>query len=721
MANVDKKYTEEYRKRAEELVSQMTLEEKVSQMIYNAGEIRRLGIDSYNWWNEALHGVARAGTATVFPQAIGLAAMFDEEELEKVGDAVSTEGRAKFNAFQSFGDRDIYKGLTFWSPNINIFRDPRWGRGHETYGEDPYLTSRMGIAFINGMQGYDKKYLKSAACVKHYAVHSGPEAIRHSFDVDVSKKDLYETYLEAFHNCIEEADVEGLMGAYNCVYGEPCCGSKYLLLDVLRGKWGFNGYMTSDCGAIWDFHENHKVTKSPEESARLAVVSGCDVNCGCTYPYLVRAVQEGIIDEKDIDVCVVRLLTTRMKLGEFDDPKGNPYSTIPYSEVDSPKMRAFNKEVAKKCVVLLKNKDSILPLDKNKIKTIGVIGPNADSRAALVGNYEGKASHYQTVIQGIEKYLEDTDVRILYSQGCHLFQKSMEYGTMENNRSSEVKAVCRDSDVVVAVFGLDTSLEGEEGDAHNECASGDRLKLSLPGLQNEIIKEIYESGKPCILVILSGSATDLRFADANYDAVLQGWYPGAEGGDAIAEILFGEASPEGRLPVTFYNSDEELPEFTDYSMKDRTYRYMSTKPLYPFGYGLSYTDFRIDNAKVSTDVITSAGCDVTLDVENTGRIAGATAIEIYVKAEREDAPNHSLKGLKKVFLAPGEKKSVSIHLDEKAFALWNDDGELAVEEGKYTVFAGEYQPDERSFELTGKKPAEFSMTKDSKTVLDRMA
>lgn len=721
MANVDKKQSEQYRKRASELVSKMTLDEKVSLMVYNSKAVKRLGIESYNWWNEALHGVARAGTATVFPQAIGLAAMFDEEELEKVGDAVSTEARAKYNASLKSGDRDIYKGLTYWSPNINIFRDPRWGRGHETYGEDPYLTSRMGIAFINGIQGHDKKYLKAAACVKHYAVHSGPESMRHTFDANISKKDLYETYLEAFRNCIDEAGSEGIMGAYNRVYGEPCCGSKYLLRDVLRNKWGFDGYMTSDCGAIQDFHEHHKVTATPEESAKLAVTNGCDVNCGCIYLSLVNAAREGIIDEKDIDVCVTRLLTTRMKLGEFDDPRDNPYSSIPYSEVDSPEMRALNKEAAKKSIVLLKNRNSILPLDRKKIKTVGVIGPNADSRAALVGNYEGKSSHYRTVIDGIERYLADTGVRVMYSQGCHLFETSLEYDTMENNRSSEVKAVCSESDVIIGVFGLDSSLEGEESDAYNGYASGDKLTLSLPGLQNEIIKEIHESGKPCILIMLAGSSSDLRYAAENYDAVLQGWYPGAEGGDAIAEILFGESSPEGRLPVTFYNSEADLPDFTDYSMKGRTYRYMNGKPLYPFGYGLSYTEFSLSDAAVSTDAITSAGCDVTLNVSNVGKTAGATAIEIYVRAERENVPNHSLKGIKKVFLNPGETKKVSVHLDEKAFALWNDDGEFAVEAGNYTVFAGEYQPDERSFELTGKKPFAFTLTKKEKTVLDRMA
>ncbi len=721
MANIDKKYAREFRKRAEELVAKMTLEEKVSLMIYNSKAVKRLGIDSYNWWNEALHGVARAGTATVFPQSIGLAAMFDEDELEKVGDAISTEARAKYNAFRSLDDKDIYKGLTYWSPNINIFRDPRWGRGHETYGEDPFLTSRMGIAFINGMQGRDKKYLKAAACVKHYAVHSGPESLRHSFDANVSKKDLYETYLEAFRNCIDEAGVEGLMGAYNRVYGEPCCGSKYLLRDVLRDKWGFDGYMVSDCGAIQNFHETHKVTATPEESAKLAVENGCDVNCGCIYLTLVNAAKEGLIDEKDIDVSVVRLLTTRMKLGEFDDPRDNPYSSIPYSVVDSPEMRNLNKKAARKCVVLLKNKNSILPLDKNKIKTIGVIGPNADSISALIGNYEGKSSHYQTVIRGIEKYLADTGIRILYSQGCHLFENSLEFDTMENNRSSEVKTVCRESDVVVGVFGLDPSLEGEEFDAYNGNASGDKLTLSLPGLQNEIIKEIYESGKPCILVNLSGSAVDLRYAEENYDAVLQGWYPGAEGGDAIAEILFGEASPEGRLPVTFYNSETDIPEFTDYSMMGRTYRYMTAKPLYPFGYGLSYTDFSFSDAAISSDVITSAGCELSVSISNIGKTAGAVPLEIYVRAERADAPNYSLKGLKKVFLQPGETKKVSVSLEEKAFALWNDEGEFAVEEGKYTVFAGECQPDERSFELTGKKPLTFSLIKKEKTVLDRMA
>lgn len=719
MANVGKKYKDEYKKRATELVSKMTLEEKASLMLHESSSIERLGIHEYNWWNEALHGVARAGTATVFPQAIGLAATFDEEKISEVADAISTEGRAKYNVQVAANDRDLYKGLTFWSPNINIFRDPRWGRGHETYGEDPYLTSRLGIAYINGIQGHNKKYLKAAACVKHYAVHSGPENLRHVFDAQISKKDLYETYLEAFHNCIKESDVEGLMGAYNRVLGEPCCGSKYLLTDVLRNKWKFDGYVTSDCWAVKDFHQNHKVTNTPEESVKLAIENGCDVNCGCTYPRIVSAVNEGILDEKDVDKCLIRLLTTRMKLGEFDDPKDNPYSKISYKEVDSPKMRKLNRDVAKESIVLLKN-DGILPINKSKIKTIGVIGPNANSREALVGNYEGTASRYYTVLEGIQDALKDTNVRIMYSSGCDLWKDARRWGVKNNDGASEIKAVCAESDLVIIACGLDASIEGEEGDT-NKYTNGDKNDLKLPPIQNLMLSEVVESGKSCVLLNLSGSAIDLRYANENFNGVLQGWYPGAEGGNAIAGILFGECSPEGKLPITFYNSDEDLPEFTDYSMKERTYRYITKKPLYPFGYGLSYTKFDIKKLKVSTNVISNKGIDITLDIKNTGKMSGGTAIEVYVKAEREDTPNATLKGFKKVFLNKGEIKTVSIHLDEKAFALWNDNGEFALENGDYTIYVGENQPDERSIELTNKKPLEIRVKCDKRKILDLMA
>ena len=548
----------------------MTLEEKVRQMVHAAPAIERLGVKAYNWWNEALHGVARAGVATIFPQAIGLAATFDEDLLEEVADAIATEGRAKFNMQQEFGDTDIYKGLTFWSPNVNIFRDPRWGRGHETYGEDPHLSARLGVRFIEGLQGHDENYLKGAACAKHFAVHSGPEDLRHSFDAVVSVQDLYETYLPAFRACVEEAKVEAVMGAYNRTNGEPCCGSELLLKRILRGDWRFDGHVVSDCWAIRDFHEHHKVTSSAVESVALAVNQGCDLNCGSLFLFLLDAVKEGLVTEETIDQAVVRLYTTRMKLGLFDAPQQVPFSSIGYAEVDSPAMQALNRKAAQESLVLLKN-DGLLPLDKSRIATIGVIGPNADNRRALVGNYEGTASRYITVKEGIQDFV-GPDVRVFYSEGCHLYKDRISNLGASNDRIAEVKGVCKESDVVVVCLGLDASLEGEEGDTGNQYGSGDKRDLTFPGLQEQVLRTAVESGKPVVLVVLSGSALGLGWAHDHVSAIVQGWYPGAQGGRVIAEAIFGAFSPEGKLPITFYRTIEELPPFEDYAMKNRTYR-----------------------------------------------------------------------------------------------------------------------------------------------------
>lgn len=699
----NKKKAEEYRKRAEELVAQMTLEEKVEQTIHHAPEIKRLGVKAYNWWNEALHGVARAGTATVFPQAIGLAATFDEELLEQVGDAVSTEARAKFNMQQRGNDTDIYKGLTFWAPNVNIFRDPRWGRGHETFGEDPYLTSRLGVRYIEGLQGHDENYLKVAACAKHFAVHSGPESLRHEFNAEVNEQDLRETYLPAFKACVQEAAVETVMGAYNRTNGEPCCGSKWLLTDILREEWGFEGHVTSDCWAIKDFHEGHHVTYSALESVALAMNSGCDLNCGSLFMYLTQAVKEGRVEEKKLDEAVIRLFTSRMKLGVFDQKGENPYDEIPYDVVDSPKMRRLNESVSERSVVLLKNKDNILPLKKSEIKTIGVIGPNANSRAALVGNYEGTASRYVTVLEGIQDYVGD-DVRVLYSEGCHLYKDRTSVLAMENDRESEVRGVCEASDVIVAVMGLDATLEGEEGDTGNEYGSGDKPNLNLPGLQHQLLKVAKESGKPVILVLLSGSAMAINWEEENLDAILQGWYPGAQGGNAIAKILFGEANPEGKLPVTFYRTTEELPDFEDYSMKGRTYRYMKNKALYPFGYGLSYTEYAYRNAGGQPGGLDENNeVHFSIQVENKGKMDGVETVQVYVGAPGEDAPNPQLKKIIKVPLAAGETKELTFALEKEAFLLFNSEGKQELLSGTYRIYIGGQQPDIRSEELTGKK------------------
>jgi beta-glucosidase len=694
-----------FEERAKDLVSKMTLEEKVNQMVYNAPAIPRLGIPSYNWWNEALHGVARAGTATIFPQAIGMASTFDADLIYEIADVVSTEARAKFHEAQRNNDHGIYKGLTVWSPNVNIFRDPRWGRGQETYGEDPYLTGRLGVAFIKGLQGNDPVYLKTAACAKHFAVHSGPEGERHSFDAVVSQKDLWETYLPAFKECVKEAKVAGVMGAYNRTNGEPCCGSEMLLQKILRKTWGFEGYITSDCWAIKDFHENHMVTKTAPESVALAVNNSCDLNCGNMYLNLLLAHQEGLVDEATIDKAVVRLMVIRMRLGMFDDPKLVPYSTIPFEENDCEEHRQLALEVSKKSLVLLKNANDLLPLDKTKIKSIGVIGPNANSREALIGNYYGTASRYTTVLEGITQAVEG-QARVYYGQGCHLYKDKVEGLAEPKDRFAEAIAVARKSDIVIMCLGLDASIEGEQGDTSNEYASGDKLHLNLPGLQQELLETVARVGKPVVLVLMSGSALAVTWADRHIPAIIQAWYPGAEGGKAIASLIFGDYSPSGRLPVTFYRSSEELPDFRDYSMKNRTYRYMTSEALYPFGYGLSYTRFEYEELKLTGSRIKageSLSCNVK--VKNVGRYPSEETVQLYLKDvdASVNVPKWQLSGIRKIFLHPCEEKEVSFEITPRLMALINAEGKCILEPGLFQVFVGGSQPDSRSQELTGTK------------------
>ncbi len=702
----DQAKIEAFRKRAEELVSKMTLEEKVSQTLNHAPAIERLGIKAYDWWNEALHGVARAGTATVFPQAIGLAAAFDEDLMEELGDVVSTEGRAKFNIQQKFSDTDIYKGLTFWAPNVNIFRDPRWGRGQETYGEDPYLTSRLGVRYIKGLQGHDEDHLKVAACAKHFAVHSGPEPERHHFNAIASKQDMRETYLPAFKAAVQEAHVETVMGAYNRTNGEPCCGSKTLLKDILRDEYGFKGHVVSDCWAIKDFYTGHMVTSDEVESVSLAMNNGCDLNCGDLFVYLKDAVEQGMVREERLDEALVNLFTTRMKLGMFDGEK-TAFDNITMAEVDSKAHRKLNLDTSAKTLVLLKN-DGILPLDKSKIKTVGVIGPNADSRRALVGNYEGTASRYVTVLEGLEDYLGD-DVDFRYSEGCHLVKDRLSGLSTGDDRISEVKSVCEDSDVIFVALGLDAGVEGEEGDAGNEFASGDKIDLKLPGLQQEVLDVAISSGKPVILLLLVGSA--LAVDDSGINAVIQCWYPGAMGGRAIAETVFGDRNFEGKLPVTFYRTTAELPDFTDYAMKGRTYRYMTGEALYPFGYGLSYTSFEYSNVKADKTVADDDGITIDMDVTNKGNVDGRETVQVYVKVNGvENAPNYQLKGFKKVAVKAGGTEHVSITLSKDSFGLFDTDGKFVIPSGKAIVYVGGQQPDARSEQLLGRKVTQIEIT-----------
>ncbi len=663
----------EAKQRAEALVSQMTTVEKASQLRYDAPAIPRLSVPAYNWWNEALHGVARAGTATMFPQAIGLAAIFDEDFIEKIADVISTEGRAKYNMQAARGDRDIYKGLTFWSPNINIFRDPRWGRGQETYGEDPYLTARLGVRFVQGLQGKGR-YMKAAACAKHFAVHSGPEKIRHEFDAVANKKDMAETYLPAF-KALVDAGVEAVMGAYNRVNGEPACGSQTLLQDILRGQWGFEGHVVSDCWAIADFHNFHHITDTAPESAALAIKNGCDVNCGNTYLHLLQALNDGLITEQMIHTSAVRAMTCRYLLGLFADDC--EYDAIDPLETDSDAHAALALEAAQKSLVLLKN-DGTLPLSIDKIKTIAVIGPNANSSVALEGNYMGTPSRAVTFLSGIRAACEGR-ARVLFSEGCHLYKDKMSGLSQPEDRLAEAKWMAETADVTVLCLGLDGSIEGEQGDTGNEFSSGDKRDLELPPVQRKLLDTVLSAGKPVVTVVAAGSA--LRVTEGN--AILYAWYPGQAGGTALADVLFGKVSPSGRLPVTFHHSADDLPDFTDYAMTGRTYRYFTGKALYPFGYGLSYTEFAYSHAAFGGNV-------VFVTVRNTGKMDADEIVQVYIKpVDAQFAPpNPKLCAFKRVTLKAGEEKDVTLPLAEEAFLSVNDEGEFIREGKKFDLFVG---------------------------------
>lgn len=694
------------RERAKELVNQMTIEERASQLRYDAPAIERLEIPAYNWWGEALHGVARAGTATSFPQAIGMAATFDTELVHKAGDVAATEGRAKYNALSAENDRDIYKGLTFWSPNVNIFRDPRWGRGQETYGEDPYLTSRLGVAYVEGLQGDGEDVMKSAACAKHFAVHSGPEAVRHEFNATATKKDMAETYLPAFKACVQEAGVEAVMGAYNRTNGEPCCGSRTLIKEILRDQWGFKGHFVSDCWAIKDFHENHMVTHTPEESAALAIKNGCDINCGVTYLHLLKAYQEGLVTEEEITEAAVRAFTARYLLGLFD---GSGYDDIPYEKVECSEHLEVAQQMAREAVVLLKN-DGVLPLKVSAGRTIGVIGPNANSREALVGNYHGTASRYVTILEGIQDKVGHNS-RVLYSEGSHLFKDRVENLALANDRIAEAVTVAKHSDVVVLCLGLNETLEGEQGDTGNSYAAGDKPDLGLPQCQIDLMEAVLATGKPVIVCLMTGSAMDLNLAQEKAAAVLQLWYPGAGGGKAVADILFGECSPSGKLPVTFYRSLAGLPDFEDYSMKGRTYRYMEEEALYPFGYGLTYGDVVVESASLSSKDEASGDVTVHMSVKNRGNTATGDVVQIYVKDLESPfaVANHSLCAFERIFLEAGESRELTVRVPGSAFLVVNDEGEFVPGSGRCLLYAGTGQPDGRTAALSGKKCVEIAL------------
>jgi beta-glucosidase len=669
------------------LVSQLTLREKIAQMLHGAPPVPRLQIPAYNWWNECLHGVARAGRATVFPQAIGMAASFDVPLMGKVATAISDEARAKHHDALRLDNHGIYFGLTYWSPNINIFRDPRWGRGQETYGEDPYLTARMGVAFVKGLQGNDRKYLKLVATAKHYAVHSGPESLRHSFDAVVSKRDMWETYLPAFRALVQEGKVYSVMGAYNRTNGEPCCGSPTLLQKILREQWGFEGYVVSDCWALKDFHEGHKVTKTPQETVAMALRNGCDVNCGNLYSELVKAVEEGLVTEADVDRAFRRLFTARMKLGMFDPPAKVPFSKIKSSVVGCAKHRQLSLQMARESMVLLENRNQALPL-RNNVRTLGVIGPNAMDMTVLLGNYNGFAPAMASVVEGVLGKVS-SGTQVLIGRGCELTgDQKMWFGECNPN-------AMKDCDAVVAVVGYTAEIEGEEGCVPG--AEGDRSAYGLPGRQMELLQKVRESARKMIVVVMAGSPVDLTWIKANADAVIFAWYPGEAGGLAVADVLFGDYNPAGRLPITFPTLYEQLPPFTEYAMKGRTYRFMDQAPLYRFGYGLSYSTFKYGKIRLSKRSI-KAGETVTasIEVRNAGKVAGDEVVQLYVSDVRASVPTPRLhlEGFARVNLKAGQKKVITFELSPDQLAAYDDEGKPFVEPGEFRISIGGGQPDD---------------------------
>lgn len=814
--------------RVNDLVSRLTLDEKVKQMLYNAPSIERLGIPEYNWWNEALHGVARAGRATVFPQAVGIAATWDTDLMFRIATTIANEARAKHHDAIRKGRRGIYEGLTFWSPNINIFRDPRWGRGMETFGEDPYLTGRLAVEFVKGMQGNDPKYFKTIATPKHFAVHSGPEPDRHVFDAIIDERDLRETYLPAFRAAIIEGNAQSVMCAYNRFRGEPCCGSNELIQNILRDEWKFDGYVVSDCWAIMDFYNTHKVAGSAPEAAAMALKAGTDLNCGVTYDSLGVAVIKGLVSEELVDQSLKRLFRSRMQLGMFDPPGRVHYASIPISILGSKDHRKLALEAARKSIVLLKNENNLLPLNK-KIKSIAVIGPNADDVEVLLGNYNGVPYEPVTPLQGIKRKV-GKKTKVLFARGCDVAENmpyfevipsqflfsddtqglkgeyfndnkfegdplivrvdsTIDFNWWENppikgmradsfsirwtgtivppvtgkyslgvnvfggfriylddsllieysdrhvvitqwkdvyletgikhkikvefwdrradasvklvwsvpnpKLKEEALAAAKNADVVIAMMGLSPRLEGEEMPVNVPGFSGgDRIDIGLPQPQEDLLRELVEIGKPVVLVLLNGSSLAVNWAADNVPAIIEAWYPGQAAGDALADVLFGDYNPSGRLPVTFYRSVDQIPPFKDYSMKERTYRYFTGDPLYPFGYGLSYTKFKYSNLKIPDKIDARGKVKVSVEVQNIGKVAGDEVVQLYVRDVDASAtvPIPSLQGFKRVHLKPRERKNIEFILEPRQLSLIDNQNERIVEPGTFEICIGGKQP-----------------------------
>ncbi|HEX4119214.1 MAG TPA: glycoside hydrolase family 3 C-terminal domain-containing protein [Verrucomicrobiae bacterium] len=686
--------------RVRDLVGRMTLAEKVEQMRNSAPAISRLGVPAYDYWNECLHGVARAGIATVFPQAIGMAATWDVPLVHEEADVIATEARAKDNDYRSQHDGNSarYFGLTFWTPNINIFRDPRWGRGQETYGEDTFLTSRLAVSFIRGLQGDDPKYVKAMACAKHFVVHSGPESERHRFDAEPSERDFYDTYLPHFEAAVREGHVGAVMGAYNSVYGKPACANPFLLTTLLRERWGFTGHVVSDCGAIHDIFAHHKYTKTPEEAAALAVKAGDDLCCGQDYNALVQAVQQNLISESQINDALGRVLTARFRLGLFDPPEMVPYARIPFSENDSAAHRDLALKVARESIVLLKN-DGLLPLDRKKIRHIVVVGVNAVSVEMLLGNYKGEPSSAIPVLDGVAD-VAGPDIKVDYEPGCPLALRADKSAKVDPEYLDEAVQAAKSADVVIYVGGINSELEGEQMRVNYEgFDGGDRTRIELPEPQTKMLKLLQATGKPVVFVNCSGSAIAMPWEAEHLPAIVQAWYPGEEGGRAVAEVLFGTVNPAGRLPVTFYRSTDDLPAFDNYSMANRTYRYFNGKPLFAFGHGLSYTHFDYRQAKLKNETVDANGTiTLSFDLANTGKAAGDEVAQVYFRQAHSSAeqPRLALCGFQRVHLQQGKRETVRFEIPAARFRHWDtSEKQYVVEPGDYELLIGAASDDIR--------------------------
>ena len=680
-------------KTADSLLSLLTIEEKGSQMLSTSRSIPEHGIEMYNWWNEGLHGVARSGKATVFPQAIAMGATFDPELIRKTADAISTEARAIYNIFSDKGIRTEYTGLTFWSPNINIFRDPRWGRGHETYGEDPFLTAKIGRAFVHGLQGDHYKYLKVAAGAKHFAVHSGPESNRHSFNAKVSPQDLSETYLPAFKELVD-ANVEIVMCAYNRLNDKPCCGSESLLNNLLRENWGFKGHVVSDCGAIYDIKSNHNFTISDEQSVAYAIKGGVDLNCGSLYNLIPRAIDQGLLTENDLDKSLKRLFMTRLKLGILKEVNNNPYESLNENNINNQEHIGLARNVASKSIVLLKNENNILPLSKN-INRLFITGPNAANVNTLLGNYNGLSANIVTPLEGIvDKVSNGTIIR--FNKGVDLINNS--------DRQKWPTGLAGSSDVTIAVMGISALIEGEQGDAISSDANGDRNSIALPKNQINYLKDLRKSAgsKPIVLVLKSGSAIDLSEIYDYVDVIIYAWYLGEQGGNAIADIIFGDVNPSGKLPITIPASLSHLPDYNNYSMDNRTYRFTKHKPMYPFGYGLSYSNFVYSDISIKEDKIKNGdSIELNFTIHNDSEIAGEEVVQIYIKDLKASyrTPNSSLIYFKRLLLDSDERKKINLIIDKDMMSTFNEKGNKEIESGIFKIFVGGSSPGERSQEL----------------------